>query len=92
MIVDAYRLKCRRAGTGKDHPPRCDCHGAKSKRDEKIVYNDGVRIIRGPHRKGQAGCIHHPEFGISENEPPPGYWDFLNDDNANNSGVENAPF
>jgi len=91
MIVDAYRLKCRKAGSGNDHPPRCDCNGAKSKREDKVQYRDGVRLVLGPHRKGQAGCQFHPGYGTSEDGPPPGYWDFLND-NANNSGVENAPF
>lgn len=68
MTLDRYRLTCRREGTGKDHPPRCDCHGAKGAKEDKIQYRRGVRIVLGPHRKGQAGCIHHPDFGKTDQE------------------------
>lgn len=70
LILDKYRLAGRKK-QNKDHPPRCDCHGGKSKKCDKVVYHDGVRIIRGPHRRGQRGCIHHPEYGIPEFDPSP---------------------
>lgn len=63
--VDKYRMAGRRI-PNKDHPESCLCHGVKSKESDKIVYHQGVRIVQGIHRKGQAGCIHSPDFGVPE--------------------------
>lgn len=59
---DAYRIEGRK-NPNKDHPERCDCHGGKAKKEDKIVERDGVSIVLGPHRKGQKGCMHNPEYG-----------------------------
>lgn len=70
---DVYRVVGRKTPNA-DNAERCDCGGTKSKKENLIQYHDGVRVIRGPHRKGQRGCIHHPQFGIPEqdmiDEPP----------------------
>ena len=71
---DKYRVAGRKK-PNKDNAPRCDCNGVKSKKQDKIQYHGGVRIVAGVHRRGQRGCIHHPDFGIPEfdmfDEPPP---------------------
>lgn len=67
--VDQYRLQGRKK-PNKDNAPACLCHGAKSKKDDKIVYHQGVRIVQGIHRRGQSGCIHAPDFGTNAFEQP----------------------
>jgi len=47
-----------------DKGERCDCHGAKAKKEDKIIYPDGVNpVTLGPHRKGQVGCCHNEFYG-----------------------------
>jgi len=65
--VDSYRLKCRKKPK-KDHPPRCDCNGSKTKKAPKFAEHGGIKIVLGPHRRGQYGCQHHPLFGVPEQD------------------------
>lgn len=86
MALDRYRIKCREDPKGKDHPPRCDCNGAKSRKDAKFISHDGVTIIRGPHRRGQYGCQHHPDWGKSD------YDYYLEEQAAAKKFDDEAPF
>ena len=58
--------KCRIENDAKSRGERCDCTGAKSKSQDKIVYLDGVAMVLGPHRKGQLGCVHNKDFGKTD--------------------------
>lgn len=86
MTLDRYRMKCRREGGGKDHPERCDCHGAKRREQGKIQNVRGVTTVFGPHRKGRLGCVFNEFYGPGEAPE-----DYLGLD-ENVSSTERVPF
>ena len=65
LYIDTCRLKGRKV-PNKDHPERCDCNGPKRRIGDKVVYENGVKRVFGPHRKGQYGCQHSPLYGHVE--------------------------
>lgn len=70
MVLETYRkdAKTDPERALKDKGEMCDCQGAKAQKAPKFADREGVTVVQGIHRKGQFGCIHHLDYGKTDQD------------------------